>query len=624
MEISEVITRLQGDPALIANVAAREFEEVVAELLASMGWEVNLTPPSRDGGLDILGISRDASGFETSWIVECKRYETSRRVGVGTMRALYGIQEQLRVPRALLVTTSTVTRAAAEFAKAVGIEIADGDVLRAWIKRYKAAQATPHSVSQRFRSCFVSHSSADADFVAELVKRLRDAGVRTWYAPEDLVPGRKIHEEVAAAIATFDRLIVVLSESSIASRWVQTELRWARRREREEGARVLFPVSLVPFQALTSFELFDADSGQDLAAEIREYFVPDFSRWHERTAFDRSMKTLLKGLAASDDTPAGHGHEPTTAPASVEPLLEELLRDISSEARRLGLSSDVVSKAIRNATSGLRKAASEAGAVPRSDADLSPLRLAWNPQLRADQGERLGIFRLAFPVTQPPKDVIAALSEGFERAHIGGFSLDTVFGAHDLWLHVWAPGSLSIDRVVEHLIVESLIDVYLDVVSIETFLVAGTVYDWLWPYDVSRAGAALKGDVIERVNRGSAGREELTALIDAGAVSYVPSLPGLRFFTTIGLAGPPPADVIDGVRRISTSGREMAELRVYVGSGFGYLVIEGKIRPGAAPAALRAELLDPLDEFLRPYEARTITALADRAPLLQKDVLNPA
>jgi hypothetical protein len=197
-----------------------------------------------------------------------------------------------------------VTRGAAEFAGQVGIEIADAAVLARWVEQYARPETTPYAISRRLRSCFVSHSTADVAFVHQLVHRLRAAGVRVWYAPEDLVPGRKIHEEVAEAIATFDRLVVVLSDASIASSWVQTEVRWARRREIKESARVLFPVSLLPFERLKNWQLFDADSGQDLAAELREYFVADFSEWHSDLAFQQGMVSLLRGLEDAVDRSA--------------------------------------------------------------------------------------------------------------------------------------------------------------------------------------------------------------------------------------------------------------------------------------------------------------------------------
>ena len=41
---------------------------------------------------------------------------------------------------------------------------------------------------------------------------------------------------------------------------------------------MLFPIPLVPFEGIKTWKLFDADRGIDSAREIREYFVPDFSK----------------------------------------------------------------------------------------------------------------------------------------------------------------------------------------------------------------------------------------------------------------------------------------------------------------------------------------------------------
>jgi len=60
---------------------------------------------------------------------------------------------------------------------------------------------------------------------------------------------------------------------------VKTEIRNARKRELAEKRRVLFPVRLVSHDALRDWKLSDADEGEDLATEIREYYVPDFSDW---------------------------------------------------------------------------------------------------------------------------------------------------------------------------------------------------------------------------------------------------------------------------------------------------------------------------------------------------------
>jgi hypothetical protein len=79
-----------------------------------------------------------------------------------------------------------------------------------------------------------------------------------------------------------------------------TELRRARKTEIKEKRRKLFPIRLVNFETLQEWECFDADSGKDLAVEVREYFIPDFSNWKNHDAFKQAFNKLLKDLQATD------------------------------------------------------------------------------------------------------------------------------------------------------------------------------------------------------------------------------------------------------------------------------------------------------------------------------------
>jgi hypothetical protein len=79
-----------------------------------------------------------------------------------------------------------------------------------------------------------------------------------------------------------------------------TELRKARKAERQSGKRKLFPVRLVDFDTLRDWECFDADGGKDLAVELREYFIPDFLNWKDHDAFESAFAGLLKDLRAEE------------------------------------------------------------------------------------------------------------------------------------------------------------------------------------------------------------------------------------------------------------------------------------------------------------------------------------
>lgn len=148
----------------------------------------------------------------------------------------------------------------------------------------------------QFYSCFISYSSKDEDFAQRLHADLQNEGVRCWFAPEDIQGGQKLHEQIGEAIQLHDKLLLVLSEHSMYSEWVETEIVKARQREVREKRQVLFPIRLVDFETIQQRECFDADTEKDLAREVRKYFIPDFSNWKSHEAYQQAFDRLLRDL----------------------------------------------------------------------------------------------------------------------------------------------------------------------------------------------------------------------------------------------------------------------------------------------------------------------------------------
>jgi hypothetical protein len=151
----------------------------------------------------------------------------------------------------------------------------------------------------QFYSCFISYSTKNQDFAERLHAKLRDKGLRVWFSPEDIQGGKKLHEQIDEAIRAYDKLLLVLSVESMKSEWVMTEIRKARKAELKEGRRKLFPIRLVSFETIRDWECFDADSGKDLGVEIREYLIPDFSKWKDHDSFEATFDRLLRDLKAT-------------------------------------------------------------------------------------------------------------------------------------------------------------------------------------------------------------------------------------------------------------------------------------------------------------------------------------
>ena len=155
-----------------------------------------------------------------------------------------------------------------------------------------------------FYSCFISDSTRDQDFADRLHADLQGQGVRCWFAPHEVRGGRKLHEQIDEAIRIYDRLLLILSDASMNSEWVMTEIAHARQKELNEQRQVLFPISLAPFEAVRQWKCFDADAGKDSAREIREYFIPDFSNWKDHDLYQKAFERLVRDLKAEGMGPA--------------------------------------------------------------------------------------------------------------------------------------------------------------------------------------------------------------------------------------------------------------------------------------------------------------------------------
>lgn len=134
----EVFERLSRDPEQLYALPPRKFEEMVAELLVRQGMEVHLTQQTRDGGYDMMAYQSSQVG-RSLYLVECKRFRKERPVGVGIIRALYGVVEEKRATAGLIITTSRFTRDGLEKQTELQHRLAlkDYESLCGWLKKYR-------------------------------------------------------------------------------------------------------------------------------------------------------------------------------------------------------------------------------------------------------------------------------------------------------------------------------------------------------------------------------------------------------------------------------------------------------------------------------------------------------
>ena len=90
---------------------------------------------------------------------------------------------------------------------------------------------------------FISYSHANTSFVEKLEHSLIEKGIRFWRDVHHATAGR-LETQIDRAMRQNPIVILILSENSIRSDWVEHEARLARELEKEIGRDVLCPIAL--------------------------------------------------------------------------------------------------------------------------------------------------------------------------------------------------------------------------------------------------------------------------------------------------------------------------------------------------------------------------------------------
>ena len=111
----ELYGYFRGRPDALGNLHWRDFEKIIAALMESQGYQVELGPGSGDGGVDVRLLQRDPIG-DVMTLVQVKRYRENRRIHLEAVQALHGAVAADGASKGMFVTTSTYSPSAKRFA----------------------------------------------------------------------------------------------------------------------------------------------------------------------------------------------------------------------------------------------------------------------------------------------------------------------------------------------------------------------------------------------------------------------------------------------------------------------------------------------------------------------------
>jgi len=135
--VHRIITDIFHQDQTLLQLEPHIFEEVVAELLRSQGFEVNLTKRTRDGGYDLVALTKQG-GFPLKFLVECKRY-TTEKIGIEIVRNLMYVVKQEEANKGIIATTSYFSKDAHVHQQSTHpylLDLRDRTDILSWIQQY--------------------------------------------------------------------------------------------------------------------------------------------------------------------------------------------------------------------------------------------------------------------------------------------------------------------------------------------------------------------------------------------------------------------------------------------------------------------------------------------------------
>ncbi|HEX6901986.1 MAG TPA: toll/interleukin-1 receptor domain-containing protein [Thermoanaerobaculia bacterium] len=133
---------------------------------------------------------------------------------------------------------------------------------------------------------FVSYSHLDRGFVRLFSAALNKRGIDVWLDEHEFDIGEKLADRIDWAINNCGYVVIVISDSSIASAWVRYELELVLVREQTEQRTCLIPVLL---------------QGERIPASIQGRIIADFRTQHGlEVGFEKIVRTIGRSRIGAD------------------------------------------------------------------------------------------------------------------------------------------------------------------------------------------------------------------------------------------------------------------------------------------------------------------------------------
>lgn len=265
---------------LVLRMPPDRFEALIRELLIRMGFDENtvkVTPPSNDGGIDVMGVYRAAGLTEVSAAVQVKRWKNN--VGPTTVTQLRG---SLQVhQQGIIITTSDFTRSARAEAAAANktrIGLINGDELIDLLVK--------HQVGVAKRTLEVT--ALDDEYWGELIGQSEPISANQTETPVEIEPNPVVTEGVMSTPQK-PAGFILLNERYSANTWRAVLLGVCNALAQKDGEK--FAEAVTSVKGRTRRHIASSSDGM-----ISPALIPNTKLWVETNQSARSVLHISRQL----------------------------------------------------------------------------------------------------------------------------------------------------------------------------------------------------------------------------------------------------------------------------------------------------------------------------------------
>jgi len=142
-------------------------------------------------------------------------------------------------------------------------------------------------------SCFISYTGKDEGFAHKLFADLLEQGVRCWVVTEKVRKQERYYPLIDAALNLHDKELLLVSEHSLESDWLENEIYDAFEKEEKTGEIILLPL-LLDDSAKYSEKPW-------IVKMRRSRQVFDFSLWQDEETYVKMLGSLTRELKFEQD-----------------------------------------------------------------------------------------------------------------------------------------------------------------------------------------------------------------------------------------------------------------------------------------------------------------------------------